>query len=116
MRASVRPRRGGGGGGGGGLFGNDDDGNDIDVGGGSGGGRGGGLFDDIDDGGAGGAGDRCAGITAGVMALTLEMRFSVGTVGCSICGCCGDVGGQKKAYAVSERIFFQILIPILIPT
>ena len=85
LRASVRPCRGWGGGGS--LFGDDDDGDDIDVGGGSGGGQGGGLFDDIDDGGAGGAGDRCAGISAGVMALTLEMRFSVGTVGCSICGC-----------------------------
>ncbi len=45
----------------------------------------GGLFDGIDDEGAGGAGDCCTGITAGVMALTLvswQMRLSVrvGTV------------------------------------
>ena len=42
---------------------------------------GGGLFDGINDGGTGGAGDCCAGITAGIMALMLaswQMRFSVG--------------------------------------
>ncbi len=54
-----------------GLFGDNDDDDDIDVGGGGGGGGGGGLFNGINDGGAGGAGDRCAGITAGVIKLTL---------------------------------------------
>jgi hypothetical protein len=64
------------------IFGDDDDDADIDVGGGGGGGGGGGLFEGIDDGCAGGAGNRCAGITTGVMALTMlaswQMRFSVG--------------------------------------
>jgi hypothetical protein len=41
------------------------------------------MFDCINNGCAGRAGNRCAGITADIMALTLaswQMRFSVGTV------------------------------------
>jgi hypothetical protein len=65
--------------------GDDNDGDDIDVQGSGGGGGEGGLFDGIDDRGTGGAGNRCAGITTGVMALMLvswQMHFKVrvGTV------------------------------------
>ena len=68
---------------------------------------GGDLLDGIEDGGSGGAGDHCAGITAGVMALMLaswQMRFSVGI---SICGCCDDVGVNVVYTCSVRKILFS---------
>jgi hypothetical protein len=82
----------------------DDDGDDIDVEGGGGGGRGGSLFDDIDNGGAGGADDRCTGITAGVMALRL-VSWPQCWLMCSICGCCVMWVVKTSVRSVRKNIF-----------